>query len=196
MMDVGRKVINNVEEKILLATIEVGGRNRANILFSTKEIAQLAGISEFTIYSHFKDKKNLLSKALVFATNIRSAELKRLVDLSLPLEDVIRGLEDFLVARPSLTTFFINYGECIPKIGNPDSSFLAFKERCRQDCHLLEPYLNYPNEETAFLIYSSFVRNLLLDVEMILSGGAVHDSEYERTVLTLDLYGIRGFRKP
>lgn len=58
----GRREIAGAENKIILATIAVAG-NETRGTFSTKEIALRAGVSEFTIFSHFHDKETLLDAA-------------------------------------------------------------------------------------------------------------------------------------
>jgi AcrR family transcriptional regulator len=52
--------LDNIDEKIINATIQIGSSNEANKL-STKEIAKACEISEFVIYDHFKSKDNLIS---------------------------------------------------------------------------------------------------------------------------------------
>jgi AcrR family transcriptional regulator len=63
-----RKEIEGAEEKIILATIEVAGVGVRDA-YSTKEIGEKAGLSEFTVFSRFKNKENLMDACNAYVFN-------------------------------------------------------------------------------------------------------------------------------
>jgi AcrR family transcriptional regulator len=188
----GRKPIVDADERIIAAAIEVGGQRNANVLFSTKEIASKAGVAEATLFSRFKSKEKLIYAALSRGTAIRTAEMKRLSESGASLFELVEGLEDYLIRNSSLTTFLLNYGESVAKIGSPSNFFVSFRKQCLIDMHYLDAYIVWPDDEEAqFLIYTTFIRNILYDVQFVLSGFEKWDEDYKRKCAALLLSGLR-----
>jgi AcrR family transcriptional regulator len=111
--------LDNIDEKIVDATIRVGSRNGANRL-STKEIAKECGISEFVIYDHFQSKENLINIADHKVFEISSAQAQELFDHpAFGFEEVWNGMIDWFLAHPDLVTWILNYGHIFPRAEKP-----------------------------------------------------------------------------
>lgn len=61
--------IHNVENLIIQNTLEYGSKHGVSTI-STLEVAGISGISEYTIFKHFKTKKNLIVSAAEYADRI------------------------------------------------------------------------------------------------------------------------------
>lgn len=186
----GRKAILDADQKIIDAAIEVGGTSNANVLFSTVDIAQKAGVSEFVVFSRFQNKEGLLYRALAEATRRRSEEFARLVALHLPFEKVTEGLERYLINHPTETMFLINYGESVPKITGFNTLHEAFIKNCKKDMHLFDDYYAFPDEETQLIAYTSYIRNVLYDAQFVLSGFEEFDEHYAQVASSLLCSGL------
>jgi AcrR family transcriptional regulator len=110
--------LDNIDEKIIDATILVGATNGANKL-STKEIAKACGISEFVIYDHFKSKEKLLSIADQKVAETFSDAAQEQFRKSTDFDTFWNGMVDLLIANPNLASFSINYGHIFPRISKP-----------------------------------------------------------------------------
>lgn len=187
----GRNAILNADQKIIDAAIEVGGNSNANVLFSTTEIAEKAGVSEFVVFSRFGTKENLTEKALAYATSLRTAEFRRLVEQHLSFEEVTEGLERYLIAHPAMTMFLINYGDSVPKIGSVGVLHELFTKQWKIDMHLFDDYFTFPNEEIQLIAYITYIRNLLFDVQFVLSGFETFDAHYAQLASTLLCFGLK-----
>jgi hypothetical protein len=186
----GRKAILDADQKIVDAAIEVGGTSNAKVLFSTVDIGAKAGVSEFVVFSRFKNKEGLLYAALSEATHRRSAELARLVALHLSFEAVTEGLERYLINHPAETMFLINYGESIPKIAGSNALNEAFILNCKKDMHLFDDYYVFPDEESQLIAYTSYIRNVLYDAQFVLSGFEEFDEHCAQTASSLLCSGL------
>jgi AcrR family transcriptional regulator len=186
----GRKAIADADEKILLATIAVGGSSKANVLLSTKAIAQMAGVSEFTVFSRYKNKEQLIYHALGYAVGKRTETLKSFLDQGLSFAEATKELERYLIEHPELTLFLINYGECVSKIGGSPERFEAFLGACRKDMHLFDPYYVFPDEESQLIAYVSYIRNVLYDAQFVLSGFATFDEAYQNLCADMICFGL------
>ena len=84
-----RPSIENIDEKIVASTIELGGAKDPNVDFSTRAIASVSGCSEFLIFSHFGSKRNLLEKADVFIYSAITDEIEMVEAKKLPLREYL-----------------------------------------------------------------------------------------------------------
>jgi len=111
--------LDNIDEKIIDATILVGSANGANKL-STKEIAKVCDISEFVIYDHFKSKEKLLSIADQKVTQaFNDAAHSALASGQKDFPTFWNAMVNFLLANPNFTSFSINYGHIFPRTAKP-----------------------------------------------------------------------------
>jgi AcrR family transcriptional regulator len=124
----GRRGIVGAENKIIVATVAVAGQEIRGS-FSTKEVALKAGVSEFTIFSHFHDKESLLEAADQFLFERFCLEETRLEKLYLPDEEALfNGLLDYFLSDVSALRFIGNYSALFPREGEIDS-YEAFTKR-------------------------------------------------------------------
>lgn len=110
-------MLEGIDEKILIATLDEGGNNATN-RFSTVRIAQACDISEFTIYDHFKSKNHLLAEADVYLGKKLDAYARRASAEAIDFLDFFSKMMDFQLAHPSWNGFFLNYSAIFPRYGN------------------------------------------------------------------------------
>jgi AcrR family transcriptional regulator len=111
--------LDNIDEKIIDATILVGSTNGANKL-STKEIAKSCDISEFVIYDHFRSKEKLLSAADHKVTALLNEMGKKFIDEGMDFDHFYNAMIDYLLSVPNYTSFLINYGHLFPRTSKPE----------------------------------------------------------------------------
>jgi AcrR family transcriptional regulator len=141
--------LDNIDEKIIDATILVGATNGANKL-STKEIAKACGISEFVIYDHFKSKEKLLSTADQKVAEIFNDAAKSQLEKNPDFKTFWNAMVDLLITMPNIASFSINYGHIFPRIPRPEdfdefleTEILPIAEESfeRWDIHFEKDYL-------------------------------------------------------
>lgn len=106
--------MNNIEDKVLLAAIDEGGRHMPPT-FSTIRIAERCHVSEFLIYDHFKTKAFLLQSAHIFLLDKMSKEANAAADKSPTFISFFSELVHYEMAHPSWNGFLLNYGLCFPQ---------------------------------------------------------------------------------
>ena len=107
----GRRTLDNIERKILKQTIKLGALNGLDHI-STIEIAQKVGISEGTIFVHFKTKENLIFESYKFCENIIKSKLIDMFNKAETMEELYdcwSGIVEVLVDKFNIATFLYNY---------------------------------------------------------------------------------------
>jgi len=140
----GRREIEGAEEKILLATIAVAG-NETRGTFSTKEIALRAGLSEFTVFSHFKNKEALIAAAddRLFAWFLKTED-DLYAKYPNDFESFFNGILSAFLSDPSALRFIGNYAPIFPREGELET-YEAMEKRLSGR---VSPFLNYLGNET------------------------------------------------
>ncbi|MFA6619506.1 MAG: TetR/AcrR family transcriptional regulator [Bacilli bacterium] len=110
--------LDNIDEKIIDATILVGSANGANKL-STKAIAKVCDISEFVIYDHFKSKEHLLSSADLKVSQAFNDAASVAYEANPDFIAFWNAMVDYSLANASYTSFSINYGYFFPRTSKP-----------------------------------------------------------------------------
>ncbi|MDA3845936.1 MAG: hypothetical protein PF505_05220 [Vallitaleaceae bacterium] len=147
-----RRLIPNLEEKILTEAIHLGSLYGANKI-STTELAMNIGIKEPTIYGRYKTKMDLLTSAYYFASTGFEASL-RVIDW-----DNIHELEDFnhvwftvldyAINHPSETKYQVSFRKSIDYDTTMQSGYedyfvmIASKIMSLDSEHKELPYLEY-----------------------------------------------------
>jgi len=106
--------MNQLEEAVLLATIDEGGNNPVQ-KFSTIHIAAACGVSEFLIYEHFVSRQKLLVEADDYVAQHFRAQVLALTEKHLPYPELFSALLDYQLAHPSWNGFSLNYGHFFPR---------------------------------------------------------------------------------
>jgi hypothetical protein len=120
--------LDNIDEKIIDATILVGSTNGANKL-STKEIAKACDISEFVIYDHFKTKERLLSSANLKVSQAFNDAANAAFEQNPDFASFWNAMVDYSLANVNYTSFSINYGYIFPRTSKPDD-YDDFLQNC------------------------------------------------------------------
>ncbi|MCH3910090.1 MAG: TetR/AcrR family transcriptional regulator [Bacilli bacterium] len=176
-----RPALENIEERIIEATVIVGSRNTANHL-STKEIASIAGVSEGSIYEHFHTKRNLIVQTGRWSDAPFRAEfirLKRAYPDNFHL--LFNGMVDFLLTHPSICGFAVNYSRSFPRFDEDDGSFNRFKSKCVDLLKQLN-IATIKDQEHIFEYWNHFIRELFSFSELLIDG-KITDTPKNRLVM-------------
>ena len=107
----GRRTLDNIDQKIIRTTIKIGAEKGAEHV-STLDLAKKLGISEGTIFVHFKTKSNLLAAARDYVF----AKIQPAYDEFMEKEVNYNGFYEFwlkimslMYDNPDYTKFFYSY---------------------------------------------------------------------------------------
>jgi AcrR family transcriptional regulator len=190
-----RPPLEGIDEKILATTIAYAA-TRTQGSFSTKEIADQCGISEFTIYQHFKTKKNLIQVACsrlekAFLAEDEKAFKEHADDYQAFFDEIL----DFLLAHPLEIKFAANYSLVFPREGQ-NEDYPDFMGRLSAGFVNLKPILGVQVNQQEYLTLVCFsVREMIQDALYILGGVLSDTPENRKTMARLTGYGIGSFKK-
>jgi AcrR family transcriptional regulator len=174
------RFLDNIDEKIIDATIKVGSENGANKL-STKEIAKVCDISEFVIYDHFKSKENLVSIADKKIAETIMDEALRILKINADLVSFYSSMVDFCLTKRDYTAFTINYGHIFPRTAKPTDydSFMSnvFLPVAKEGVGLLK--LHFPDEMSCLHLWLWLFQNVIIYCQLVTLGSMV-DSKQRR----------------
>jgi AcrR family transcriptional regulator len=187
-----RKMIEGADEKIIQATLDVAG-NGPRGTFSTREIARLSGVSEFTVFSRFKNKEAMIDACndFVFKKLLEIDEKAQQNNPHNPQGFFNEVLGD-LLANPSWTHFAGNYSLVFPRQGDLEK-YDSFNKIFRT--MWLNRGTNVPvtNEEEAYSSLLFSIRELLQDALFILSGEIQDTPKNRQTMFELYEGGMANF---
>jgi AcrR family transcriptional regulator len=186
-----RPFLSNADERILAATIQVAGSSKAGF-FSTEEIAKLAGLSEFTIYNRFKNKKQLIAKANDYSLHIFLTLYEGLAKKSKDTEEFFDQFIETLVAHPYWVYFGLNYSLVYPRLRQA-GEYKIFKEELH-DFLITHRDLFRPdvNDEQWFRLFTYGVRSLLGSAVLILDAAEKDTSDNRKVMYLLTYKGLLG----
>lgn len=111
-----KRVIEDADKRILRATIKLGGSSNPNKDFSTKDIAAESGVSEFLIFSRYKNKTNLMQEADSYCYTLVRSGAKTIANNVIRVPDFINAFLDWLLVHPEIVYFTLNYGHGVPHV--------------------------------------------------------------------------------
>lgn len=156
-----KKQAVNLDEAILRATIALGGQTSGTGAFSTREIAERCAISEFVIFSRFKNKDALLARAGELAYAEISKEALSLSAATPVLHDFLNAYLDWLIAHPELTFFSLNYGHGVPHIAPLKDDRLTHRKKVIDDGNVILTHFGVGEPQDHLLLWSYALRHLL-----------------------------------
>jgi AcrR family transcriptional regulator len=191
-----RRQIPDLAEHLVLATISLGGQNDANVGFSTKSIATAVGVSEYALFSHFKTKHDLIEAALEKIALDEADHLHQYIDTKNPsFEDFTEEVIRYFLSNHERALFLINYSETMPQVLEDDAAFERRKQRESYHIDLLSHFMDFPNEEAAFLIADAYFRRVTLLSHYALSGLAEDNEEYRHYIAQEVIGGLSAFKE-
>jgi AcrR family transcriptional regulator len=185
-----RKEIEGAEEKIILATIEVAGVGVRDA-YSTKEIGEKAGLSEFTVFSRFKNKENLLHACNDFVFNaFYNLYTATLAQHKQDPEGFFNAMLTGMIGLPSYVRFAASYSLVFPREGDVAeySAFSDLVETKFEDSNLLFPLANRAD----FTLLVNFaLQEMLQDALFIISGELQDTPEIRASMAGLFFHGAQ-----
>jgi AcrR family transcriptional regulator len=192
-----RHKIEGIDEKILLATIEVAGSTIVPNRYSTKEIARLCNISEYVIFSHFKTKGNLIAQTTSLILKIYGTTMRRALEKVDNFQDLFLALLDEALRYPHGADFCINYAHIFPraKMAPDYESFRQDVKEVLDDLYARFPLKEeYDNDTYKYLLWSNLTRELVANAKLIIHREVPDTPEIrlamaQNVSLGLDAYG-------
>jgi AcrR family transcriptional regulator len=188
--------LDNIDEKIIDATIVVGSQNGANKL-STKEIAKVCAISEFVIYDHFKSKENLVSMADRKIAALFGEKAEELIGQKVTFEYFWNSLVDNCLKNPAMTSFSINYGHIFPRTAKPedyDSFLLDVITPVAKRC--LSAFGVVLNRDVDYCYLWMWIwRTIVSYAQFVLGGSLVDTPEMRSLSYTVAYSGVKQLHK-
>lgn len=185
--------MEKLEMSLILAAIEEGAENPSNKGFSTKDISEKCGVSEFTLFTLFKTKDNLVKAANDYIMNSFVEASKKAAIASKDVESYIQKLIYYGFSKPLEMEFLANYGLWNGKVEtDPDRikedhtrSIIASKEAFH--------FLKEVNDEDLFLIWSFVSRHINYFVLMVYDGILPDSPAYRDRCAKLLAKGVSAF---
>jgi len=187
-----RKPIENADERIIEATFKIGGNSPRGSL-STKDIAVEAGLSEFTIFSRFKTKENLINvcNAITYdvflKSNIKASENHK-DDRRAFFDEVL----DELIANAEMTKFAGNYSLAFPRQDSVQA-YAVFFDSFYEKWRPMFAYFPLESDEQKFRVITYGVREIVQDALYIVSGEIKDIPENRNLMYDLFYGGMRKF---
>ena len=190
-----RKAIPDLEKRLLAETISRGGVSAANVDCSAKDIAEACGVSEATLFQHFKNKETLISRAIYLICEEHYQIFSAWVKEGDTLEVFSSQVLNHFLSQPASTLFLVNYSAATSRLVSNPETFRRYYDFILAHRDLLEPYFGERTPEEAFLLWSSFFRRLLMDAQFVLSGLYSDVANYREMSQKVTISGIKAFRK-
>lgn len=183
-----RKPLPNVDEKLIAMAIQVGGVNNANVNISTKTLAAMVGISEFTLFQHFKTKEALIEAAVLSLGDSYFVEIKKLSLLHLyDFSGFTLSVFDFFLAHRVETLFICNYSHATNRRSEELAAYYdTYLTFFKSHLDVFKPFFHSEDPTTALLLGTTFIRRLLYDAQFVLSG-LIQDSPAYRAAIVQGL---------
>jgi AcrR family transcriptional regulator len=187
-----RHEIADAQEKVLLATLEVaGGGIRGS--FSTREIAERAGVSEFTVFSRYKTKEALIDACNDYLfEQFFKLNLKVVQEHTNDLEGIFNGIVDGLLSYPLYTRFAGNYTLAYPRAGSLDK-YEVFVKKFTENWALLNPYIPFKDDKNTYDVFIYGVQEMIQDALFMISGEVSNTPANRKTMYLLFSKGLEKF---
>jgi Transcriptional regulator len=187
--------MNQLEEAVLLATLDEGG-NTTIQKFSTIHIAAACGVSEFLIYEHFTSKEHLLDEANRYVAHHFRDELLRLSREQLPFPELFSKLLDYQLKHPSWNGFSLSYGHFFPHYGAKKAEEKRFQEHILESATLfLKSYDIVLEPSPTFEVYCFLLRELFSFAQLLISKEIPDTPKIRQNQANLILSGMQAFWK-
>jgi AcrR family transcriptional regulator len=188
--------LDNIDEKIIAATIQVGSTNGANKL-STKEIAKACGISEFVIYDHFQTKDKLVSTVDRFVCEQINEECNAFNSKSKSFEEFWSHMLDYLILHADYNAFAINYSHIFPRV-EKYSDYEDFVQSVIIPLVDKNPYFLHTqiqNRERAALLYMAMMCSIINFAQFIINGTLKDSPELRKDAYNAMALGLLSYAK-
>jgi AcrR family transcriptional regulator len=184
--------LDNIDEKIIDATIALGAIQQGGRGFATKDIAERCRISEYVIFKHFGNKQNLLALADKKVGEIIAENAQTIAQKSPDLDGFSAALLAYFIAHSDLTFFSLNYGHGVP---HASETQLVYDEEVKKAWAengrlILKAEPETPAIDCA-LAWQFLLRNLLNFAGFILLKNVKDTPENRKVALQIMTKGVR-----
>lgn len=107
-----RRKLVNIDEKILRETIKLGAQNGINNI-PARKVAKNCGITDATVFEHFRNKRNLILQAKNFIEkeilSIQPSIKMTMEEYEPTVREAWESCFEYFVSHPDETKFYDNY---------------------------------------------------------------------------------------
>jgi AcrR family transcriptional regulator len=170
--------MEKLKEQLILSTIQEGAENPSNKGFSTKKIAERCGVSEFTLFTLFKTKDELVKDSIDYIMSDFSAYAKKTSGLSEDMRSYVKKLLTYGFSHPEFTAFIANYGFWTGKgEEQKDTLNYDFKKSALASSETFK-FLEDYDETAKMLVWSFLTRHINYMVQSVFNGIVVDSQSY------------------
>jgi AcrR family transcriptional regulator len=181
-----KRVIEDADKRILRATIKLGGSSNPNKDFSTRNIAKESGVSEFLIFSRYKNKTNLMQEADSYCYTLLRSGAKTIANNVIKVPDFINAFLDWLLAHPELVYFTLNYGHGIPHVEEiPLKDEKAYLQKRMEDADYFFNHFKSKGPYTYLVMWDYLLKTLLYCAGSLLAHEYIDSPEYREHLCAL-----------
>lgn len=188
------RFLDNIDEKIIDATIKVGSENGTNKL-STKEIAKFCSISEFVIYDHFKSKENLVSTADKKIAEAIMDEALKILGSNVNPFFFYSAMVDFCLLKKEYTAFTINYGHIFPRTSKPvdydQFAKTVFLPAAKEGASFF--HIRLIDDASTLYLWLWLIGNVIIYSQLVLEGSLEDTPAKRKESAQLVITGLRSF---
>jgi AcrR family transcriptional regulator len=184
-----------LERCLIAETIALGALHPNNKDFSTKEIAEHCGVSEFSLFSHFRSKENLIVKARLMALEVMEKEGEAASEKAQDCSDFIYRWIKGCMAHPSELSFLINYDIWLSNDSRDSATLDEIITQSALWAKQVFRRLVFPDEKTAALTYLSVSLQLLLTANNVRLDAQADQEGLLREISQITAEGLVSFRK-
>jgi AcrR family transcriptional regulator len=110
--------LGDIDAEIIKTTVRIAAKNEEN-RFSTREIANELGISEYVIFSHFESKEKLIAACVAKIGGFFLEEMDNAFNNAKDFYEAFDHLIDYFKKNPCYCSFGINYFRSFPRYEKP-----------------------------------------------------------------------------
>jgi hypothetical protein len=187
--------LDNIDEKIILATLKVGSSKGTNHL-PTKDIAKECDVSEFVIYDHFDTKAGLVSAVEKYVVKKLDEDNEKTVfEEKADFPTFLAKTLEFYLKNPEYTGWTLSYGHIFPRAVAPEDNQEFYANLNK----LGEKYLNkmgfHFEGKDIYAYYWSWVYRHIVNYAGSVNNGTIVDNEENRkNVVKVMAKGLDAFK--
>jgi AcrR family transcriptional regulator len=184
-----------LENHLLAETIALGALHPNNKDFSTKEIAEHCGVSEFTLFSRFGSKENLIVQARLAALETMQKEAEIASENAKDCQSFLYAWTKGCINHPSELSFLVNYDIWLSNDSRDSETLETIISRSAVWAKRIFKAMSFPDDKTAALTYLCVSLQVFLTANNVRMDSQADSETLLREISSLTANGLASFRK-
>lgn len=162
--------MEGIRDSLIKATVSEGAEHPSNKAFSTKEISKRCGVSEFTLFTVFKTKDDLVKAANDYVVSLFVDVSKEAARVSRDVPDYVKHFLYKAFEMPEQVIFLANYGFWTGKVESDEARLKEdFASSVAAAQKAFGP-LNKYDDATLVMLWGFILRHVIYTVEFVYDG--------------------------